>query len=131
MRKWIPVNNDTTEKERQLICVPDSNQEAVLQMCHTSLMANYPGIKLTLNICRQYYYWPGMTHDVELLVKACITCGRVKQPQAYSKAKRQHIMAHKFNDILVIDHIEAEKLGIIGAGNKYILTNSDVWSRYV
>ena len=119
MRKWIPVNNGNTEKERQLICVPDSNQEAVLQMCHTSLMANHPGIKLTLNICRQYYYWPGMTHDVELFVKACITCGRVKQPQAYSKAKRQHIMAHKFNDILVIDHIEAEKLGITGAGNKY------------
>ena len=131
VRKWIPVKNGSPEKERHLICVPGSNQEAVLQMCHSSLMANHPGMKLTLNLVRQYYYWPGMSHDVELFVKACITCGRVKQPQSYSKAKRQHIMAHKFNDILVIDHVEPEKLGITGAGNKYILTMTDVFSGYV
>jgi hypothetical protein len=128
MRKWIAVDK---EEERLLICVPESNQEAVLKMCHTSLVANHPGIKLTLDICRRYYYWPGMSQDVELYVKACITCARVKQPQAYSKAKRQHIIAREFNQILVIDHIECEKLGITGAGNKYILSMTDVWSGYV
>ena len=81
MRKWIPVNNGDEEDERLLICVPEKNQEPVLNMCHTSLIANHPGIKLTLDICRRYYYWPGMTHDIELYVKACITCGKVKQPQ--------------------------------------------------
>ena len=53
-----------------------------------------------------------MSPDVELFVKACITCGRVKQPQAYSKAKRKHTIAHQFNDILVLDHIEPKKLGL-------------------
>ena len=48
--------------------------------------------------------------------------------EAYYKAKHQHIVAHKFNDILVIDHIEPEKLGITNSGNKYILTMTDTWS---
>ena len=131
MRKWVPVKNKVQEEERWLICVPDENREAVLHMCHASLMGNHPGIKLTLDICRRYYYWPGMSPDVELFVKACITCGRVKQPQAYSKAKRKHIIAHKFNDILVIDHIEPEKLGMTASGNKYILSMTDAYSGYV
>ena len=131
MRKWIPVNNGDEEDERLLICVPEKNQEPLLDMCHTSLIANHPGIKLTHEICRRYHYWPGMTHDIELYVKACITCGKVKQPQAYSKAVRQHIIAREFNQILVIDHIECEKLGITGSGNKYILSMTDVWSGYV
>jgi hypothetical protein len=131
MRKWIPLNNGEKEQECHLICVPENNCEAVMKMCHASLMANHPGIKLTLDICRRYYYWPGMTNDVELFVKACITCGRVKAPQAYSKAKRQHIIAHKFNDVLVIDYVEPEKIGITASGNKYILSMTDMWSGYV
>ena len=131
MRKWISVKNGNKEEDRLLICVPEANQEAVLHMCHTSLVANHPGIKLTLDVCRRYYYWPGMSHDNELYVKACVTCGRAKQPQAYSKAKRQHIIAHEFNQILSIDHIEAEKLGITADKNKYILSMTDVYSGYV
>ena len=131
MRKWIAINNGSTENEKQLICVPEKNQERVLEMCHTSLIANHPGVKLTLDVCRRYYYWPGMANDVELFVKACVTCARVKAPQAYYKAKRQHIIAHKFNDILIIDHIEPEKLGITNSGNKYILSMTDAWSGFV
>ena len=131
MRKWLPVNNRVKETERHLTCVPEEMRESVLQTCHASLAANHPGMKLTLDILRRYHYWPGMADDTELYVKACVTCGRVKQPQAYMKAKRQHIIAHKFNDILVIDHIEPEKLGITSSGNKYILSITDVWSGYV
>ena len=36
-------------EKRWLICVPDENRAAVLQMCHASLMGNHPGIKLTLD----------------------------------------------------------------------------------
>ena len=100
-------------------------------MCHASLISNHPGIKLTLDICRQYYYWPGMSRDVELYVKACITCGRVKQPQAYSKAKKA---AHRGSQVQRYScnwSLEAEKLGVTGSGNKYILSMTDVWSGYV
>ena len=76
----------------------------------SSLMTNHPGTQFTLDICRRYLYWPGMLDDVTLYVSACVTCGRSKQPQSYSKATRKHIIAHEFNQILVIDHDEAEKL---------------------
>ena len=54
-----------------------------------------------------------------------------KHPNAYMKAKRNHVIAHQYNDILMIDHIEVEKLGLSAAGKKYILTMTDVWSGYV
>ena len=131
VREWIPVNHGDKEETRYLICVPEEKQEAVLRMCHSSLMSNHPGTQLTLDICRRYYYWPGMADDVTLYVAACTTCGRSKQPQSYSKATRKHIIAHEFNQILVIDHDEAEKLGLTAWKNKYILSMTDVFSGYV
>ena len=89
MRKWVPVKNKV-EEDVCLICLPDENKEAVLQMYHASLMGNHPRIKLTLDICRRHYYWPGMSPDVELFVKACITCGRVKgQKKAHHSSSIQ------------------------------------------
>ena len=61
-----------------------------------------------------------MTEDVEMFVNACITRGRMKQTQSYSKAERQHIIADQFNGILVIDHIEPEKLALTSLGNNYM-----------
>ena len=131
VREWIPVNHGDREEKRQLICVPEQNRESVLHMCHNSLMSNHPGTQLTLDIVRRYYYWPGMVDEVTLYVNACTTCGRTKPPQSYSKATRQHIIAHEFNQILAIDHIEPEKLGLTAMKNKYILSMTDVFSGYV
>ena len=130
MRKWIAVKDGTTQ-DRLLTCIPDSLQEKVVQLCHNSRTINHPGIRPTLDTCRRYFYWCNMANDVELYVNACTTCGKMKQPQSYSKAVRQHIIAHQFNDILVIDHVEPEKIGITQKGNKYILSITDVWSGYV
>ena len=131
MRKWIAINKGNKELDRDLVCVPETMQEEVLKMCHSSLSVNHPGINATLDICRKFYYWPGMSLDVELYTKACITCGMCKPAQSFMKVKRQHVVANKFNDILVIDHIEPEKLGLSANRFKYILSLTDVWSGYV
>ena len=131
MRRWLPLANDVSKSERFLSCIPDDMQETVLKLCHASRMVNHPGINNTLEICKRYFYWPGLTRDVKLYVNACTTCGQMKQPRSYSKAKRNHIIAHKFNDIIQIDHIELEKLGLSSGGKKYILSITDVWSGFV
>ena len=61
-----------------------------------------------------------MTKNFEMFDNACITCGRMK-----------HIIADEFNDILVIDHIEPEKLGLPLLRNKNILSVTDILSGYV
>ena len=61
MRKWITINKGVEEAEKHLLCVPEEMQESILSMCHSSLATNHPGIKLTLDICRRYYYFPGMS----------------------------------------------------------------------
>ena len=131
MRKWTPVNERSGEPERDLICIPDSLQEEVLKMCHESIAVNHPGSNATLEICRRFFYWPGMTTDINLFVKSCITCGKVKQPRAFMKTKRKHLIASAFNSCIVIDHIEPEKLGLSAGGEKCILSITDVYSGYV
>ena len=77
-----------------------------------------------------HLYWPAMTKEVELFVN---TCGICKQPRAYLKAPHKHVIAHNFNDVRVIVHIEPEKAQgrRTPSGNKYILSITDLWSGYV
>lgn len=131
MRQWKVIHKGDKIEDRQLICIPESVQECVLKMCHTSIAVNHPGINATLDICRRHFYWPRMSFDVELYTKACRTCNIAKDPRAYMKAPRKHVIAHRYNDLIMIDHIEVEKLGLSAAGKKYILTMTDIWSGYV
>ena len=128
-RKWIPTNGQASE--RFLVCVPESKIEETLHLCHSTLVTNHPGIQGTLDVCRRNFFWPGMTRDVELYVEACLPCARSKPPRAFMKVKRQHVRAWSFNDCVVIDHIEPEKLGLSPGRFKNILSITDVWSGYV
>ena len=58
-------------------------------------------------------------------------CAEIKPPQAYSKAPLKHIQFHAFNEAVIIDHIEPEKVGKTARGFKYILTITDGWSNYL
>ena len=74
-----------------------------------------------------------MSEEVTLFVNACTICGCSKQPTGYIKTPQQHVVAHNFNDVLLIDHVEPEKaLGCKSAsGFKYVLTMTDLFSGYV
>ena len=129
-RKWISMSKNQETPDRDLLCIPESMHVEILDLCHKSLTANHPGITNTLTACRQYFHWPGLRKDVELYVNACNVCATTKPPRSFLKTQRQHIIAHKFNDIVLIDHIEPEKLGLTQMGNKYILSiRCLVWIR--
>jgi transposase InsO family protein len=72
-----------------------------------------------------------MRDEIDLFVKSCLKCGRVKQPNAYLKAPLKHVIAHELNDALVIDHIVPEKEGVTKRRNRYILTLTDLFTGYI
>ena len=128
MRLWAGIKN---EEDRYLIIVPQSLQHNTMLLYHSTLMSAHPGVDKSINLCRRQYYWPKMKDDFSLFIGACQTCGRCKQPQAYLRGPLKHIMAHAFNDIIIIDHIVPSATKTTGRGMRYILTITDVWSGYV
>ena len=54
---------------------------------------------------RKRYYWPKMRKEVDIYVKSCVNCGRVTQPTKYLRLPLKHVIAHDFNDILLIDFL--------------------------
>ena len=132
-RKWIYHDKERNEIEIQkfLILVPEAMRETVLELHHSTLVTTHPGVDETYRQIVRQYYWPCMKAEVDLYVKSCIKCGRVKQPAAYLKAPLKHVIAHELNDALVIDHIVPQKEGTTKRGNRYILTLTDLFTGYV
>ena len=132
-RKWINHNkkHNDVEIERFLVLVPELLRETVLDLHHSTLITTHPGVEETYRQVVRQYYWPRMRNEVDLFVKSCIKCGRVKQPAAYLKAPLKHVIAHELNDALVIDHIVPQKEGVTKRRNRYILTMTDLFTGYV
>lgn len=126
-RKWI--HSDKTYK--QLIVVPLSLQEQILQSTHNSMESLHPGVSLTTSKCRDLYWWPKMQLDVELFVAACTKCHSIKQPKAYLKAPLKCLLYSHFNQAICIDHIVPSSIHMTSKGNRYILTIVDMWSGFI
>ena len=132
-RKWIKHDKETKEIEieRLLVIVPESLRNNVLQLHHTSLVTCHPGIEETYRQILRQYYWAQMKNEIELFVKSCVTCGKVKQPTAYLKAPLKHVIAHELNDVLIIDHVVPEKEGRTPRNHRYILTMTDCFTGFI
>ena len=126
-RKWIPVAD---EEEKNLVVIPEKLQEHIMTSIHCSEIGGHPGVASSITVCLRYYYWTDMRTDMKLFVEACTTCGRFKQPQAYLKAPLKHLLFHKFNDCIVIDHI-TPSTSRNPRGYRTILTITDMWSNYL
>ena len=89
----------TTEQTRNLIVVPAKRVRDVLYAMHD--VSTHIGQTRTLLNIRQYYYWPGMSKDVEVYVKSCDICQR--RNKTNKKAPLQPIAKSYFNEFLFMD----------------------------
>ena len=132
-RKWVKRDRKTNEIEVQrcLIIVPEDLRGRVMTLYHCTRITAHPGVDETYRQCLTGTWWPKMRDEIELFVKACVTCGRVKPPQAYLKAPLMHVIAHDRHDVLCIDHIVPERDNMTPRRNRYILVLTDVFTGYV
>ena len=65
-RMWVPKGEDNQLRLR------------VIKEVHDQSAVGHPGIERTLNMIRQFYYWPAMRKDIEQYLRNCHVCKRAK-----------------------------------------------------
>ena len=60
------------------VIVPQKHRERVLQELHQE----HRGMSRMKSVARSYIWWPGMDHEIEAMVKACVLCQSVKSAPA-------------------------------------------------
>ncbi|KAL0168811.1 hypothetical protein M9458_037033, partial [Cirrhinus mrigala] len=85
------VMTDITEAQAQdpppaecpdnLTYVPAVLRSRILSEVHTAPSSGHPGIKATLDLLHNRFWWPTMRHDTTNYVKNCVTCCTTKTPR--------------------------------------------------
>ena len=114
---------------KQLLMVPQSLREEVLQGCHDCLTSGHLGQKNTFDRVRRGFMWHEMSLDVQLYVKTCATCSKNKKPWVKPNGELGSYHAGK--------RMERVHLDMMGpfqesdSGNKYILVMVDQFTKWV
>ena len=70
------------------LCVPNSSMCELLvrEACGGGLMGHF-GVRKTLDVLHEHFFWPKMKRDVERACSRCITCRKAKSrvlPHVYT-----------------------------------------------
>ena len=60
------------------LVVPETLIRPVIRMQHDKVFAGQQGIKRTRDLLKLHYYWPNMNRDMEIYVKQCEACSKLK-----------------------------------------------------
>ena len=75
------VSNGLLMKANQIWVPEGENKQLrmrVIKEIHDQSAVGHPGVERTLNMVRQYYYWPAMREEVEQYLRNCHVCKRAK-----------------------------------------------------
>jgi len=68
------------------IIVPQAARRPLLEKLHYS----HPGILRTLQLARQFYYWPGMSNDITSVVAKCEACQLTRPSKPHTEPPRSY-----------------------------------------
>lgn len=116
--------------DKELLCVPATKREEVLEQCHESIFSGHRGADKTLSIARKRFYWPEMVKDVRVWVHSCIPCGQRKRPDKHVKLPLKPLESSGPFDRVSFDicgpyHSNSSR------GNKYVIAFCDHFSRFI
>lgn len=115
-------------QSRWRVLVPVEKRDKVMTLCHSTPWSGHPGVKRTSQRIRATFYWPQMQDQIKDFVRACQVCQEKRTP-----AGLQVPLAEVAE---VSRPFEQVSLDIVGplpttkAGNRYVLTMIDWFSRY-
>lgn len=87
----------------------------------------HQGVERTLELLRQWCYWPGMSAEVAQWCQSCERCQVAKLSQPAARSFMGHLLASRPNEILAIDFTVLEPSH---NGMEDILVMTDVFSKY-
>ena len=108
--------------------IPSSLVKAALIHSHDNDIAAHQGYLKTIQRARDNFYWRNMARDVKIYVKCCMSCQKRKWQGREIGELGQFPEVNYPLDRVGVDLIE---LSPSYAGNKYILTVIDAFTKYV
>lgn len=102
------------------------NRDRILYNYHTSPLGGHFGIKHTIEIIKQHYYWPYMGNDIKNYIEACNECQRMGKPK-----RDLSIVPIKVTgpfDQIGIDFVGPLKVS--SKGNRYIIVATDYLTKW-
>lgn len=107
--------------KNDLIILPQPLRKKAIQSAHQGHM----GISSTKRIMREYFWWPGMSSEIELYVKACETCLLLSRKNPPIPLTNRELPRGPW-EILQIDFFTDKEFGY---GEFLVMV--DVYSRYL
>ena len=109
--------------------VPPELRSQVVHWAHTSLLSCHPGVRRTVFVVRQRFWWPGVVASVKEYVAACPVCARHKSSHRPSAGLLHPlpVPSRPWSDIS-LDFVTGLPLS---EGNTTILTIVDRFSKMV
>uniref|UniRef100_A0A3B3RIC6 Gypsy retrotransposon integrase-like protein 1 n=1 Tax=Paramormyrops kingsleyae TaxID=1676925 RepID=A0A3B3RIC6_9TELE len=109
--------------------VPKFLRSRTLQWGHASLLACHPGVRGTVALLKQRFWWPTMLRDVRSYIAACQVCARNKTPSRSPAGLLQPLpVPRRPWSHIAVDFVTGLPLS---AGNTGVLTVVDQFSKAV
>ena len=110
---------------RELICVPESKVNEILQAVHEVF---HPGRKATTRMVADRFYWPTLKKDTAAFVRTCIECQRCKVLRHNAPVpNRIDVPEQRFKQI----HVDLVGPLPLDEGDRYLLTMTDRTTRFL
>ena len=112
-----------------LLVVPDSLIQKVLELSHDVVLSGHQGINRTKQRVKSNYYWYGMSKDIKIYVNSCATCAQMKTPSKNIKHPKiidtSGIIMNKCHFDFCGPFVRTER------DNAHILVMVDSFSKYI
>ena len=109
------------DMEYHQLVLPQRYHKRVLQSLHNDL--GHQGIDRTLELLREWVYWPTMTQDTNTWVTECRQCQVAKGDYNTPKPKIGHIITHNPLDLVCLDFTKVD-LSKGGKENVLVMTGA-------
>ncbi|XP_042149961.1 uncharacterized protein LOC120847418 [Ixodes scapularis] len=123
------VEYSSGRRIEQLV-LPRRFRSAVVALAHDSIMSGHQGMKNTLNLVSEEFFWPCMQSEVKRYVRSCDVCQRTVPKGKQGKAPLGSMPTIETPFQKVAIDIIGPIVPIATSGNRYILTMVDMATRY-
>ena len=127
----VLVRNHIQGKDITTLWVPEKLKFKLVKGYHAHRLSGHQSSTRVLQKMQQKYFWPHMARDIENFIKSCKTCQKSKL--TFEDRKSVELQLPEIPDI-PNERVHMDLFGPLrnsNSGNKYVLTMTDSFTKYV
>jgi len=122
-RKWVELNGNVVWQ----VLLPPSYRAEFIRTVHSGITGEHLGRRKTEHQVRSRAYWPGWKRQVEIELKRCADCAQYHRGKAPKQTPLRPFCGGLSFEVIAIDITGKHPKS---RGNEYILTTTDLFSKY-